>query len=170
MFFTRIICIFANEIINNLVLKIMQKIEIMGRLGRDAEIKTTNTGKQYIQLSAAVSVYNKKEKKNDTVWYSVTGWDERLVKLAQHFTKGKLLSIRGNFKASIYTNANNIPSLSLEISAEGIDFVLTGNSQNENTTKNQAPVPASDEPNIEVKSSYAEQAVTFDDNTDDLPF
>lgn len=147
----------------------MQKLEIMGRLGRDAEIKTTNTGKQYIQFSAAVSEYNKKEKKNDTVWYSITGWDERFVKLAQHLTKGKLLSIRGNFKASIYTNTNNVPSLNLEITAEGIDFVPTGNNQGEDKAK--APAPASDEPNIEVKNSYATQPLaSTTDDTDDLPF
>ena len=64
------------------------------RLTRDAELQTTNAGKQVCRISAAYDVGWGENK--TTVWVEGSLWGDRGQKLAQYLTKGSQLVIHGD--------------------------------------------------------------------------
>ena len=68
----------------------MAKMYGLMRLGRDAEVKTLQSGKQVANLSLA---YNYGQKEGDaypTQWIDAAFWGERAEKIAPYLTKGSL--------------------------------------------------------------------------------
>lgn len=68
----------------------MAKMYGLMRLGRDAEVKTLQSGKQVANLSLA---YNYGQKEGDaypTQWIDAAFWGERAEKIAAYLTKGSL--------------------------------------------------------------------------------
>ena len=74
----------------------MNDIFIDGRLGGDAEVRTTRDGKPYVRFSVANNVYYKGEER--TYWYDVTCYDPFIVeKRSKILTKGTYVFVRGSF-------------------------------------------------------------------------
>lgn len=64
----------------------MNWLLIEGHLGSDAEIRTTQSGKQVVGFSIGCSVGWGERK--DTVWFRGSFWGDRAVKVAPYLTKG----------------------------------------------------------------------------------
>lgn len=87
------------------------RIIIGGRLGKDAELATTQAGKSVLRFSLAVSGgYGDKKK---TEWFSCSMWGERAQKLEPFLKKGVAVLIDGSLSTSAseyngknYTNLN----------------------------------------------------------------
>lgn len=62
---------------------------IQGRLVKDPEIRTTNTGKQVANFTIAEG------DKNNTNYFECQAWEKRAEFLAQYFTKGKSILVVG---------------------------------------------------------------------------
>lgn len=67
----------------------MQTFTVTGNLGRDAEVSTTQSGKQLVKFSIASKGYK------DTTWFNCVSFQERHVKLVQYLTKGGIVSVSG---------------------------------------------------------------------------
>lgn len=64
----------------------------LARLGRDAELRYTQSGDAVCELALAIN-YGRKEADGNrpTQWLSASLWGKRAESLAQHLQKGKLL-------------------------------------------------------------------------------
>jgi len=72
----------------------LNKICLIGRLGKDAELHDTKTGKQYMKFTMATNRSIGKEEK--TEWHNITVWNEKLVEnLHPYLTKGKQIYLEG---------------------------------------------------------------------------
>lgn len=71
-----------------------------GRLGRDAEMRTTPTGKAVCNFSVGVSTGFGDKK--STLWVDATLWGERAGKLSQYLTKGSSVVIGGDVGIRTY--------------------------------------------------------------------
>ena len=81
----------------------MNKLIVIGRLGRDPEEKQTKTGSSYWTFSVATNEWNSKEKEEETTWHNVTCWDEYHGKtLMEKVSKGSILYIEGTLKINTY--------------------------------------------------------------------
>ena len=81
----------------------MNKLIVIGRLGRDPEEKQTKTGSSYWTFSVATNEWNSKEKEEETTWHNVTCWDEYHGKtLVEKVSKGSILYIEGTLKINTY--------------------------------------------------------------------
>ena len=90
----------------------MNNINIIGRLGADAEVKQTETN-QIIKFSVAVD----DGKDRPVIWFRCTKWitSGGSVKIADHIKKGDMIGVSGkvnlseyNGKVSLEINVNNI--------------------------------------------------------------
>lgn len=66
---------------------------VVGRVGRDAEVRDTAAGK-VCTFSVAASVGRDK-----TIWYKVTTWNKLAENDAQYVKKGMLVLVRGQLQA-----------------------------------------------------------------------
>lgn len=74
----------------------MNKGIFIGRVGGDAELKRTTSGKAVASFSMALDngKDNEGQKRNPT-WIKATLWEKRAESLAQYITKGKLVYVEG---------------------------------------------------------------------------
>lgn len=83
----------------------LNRVQLIGRLGKDPESKFTPTGKKVAHFSVAVSNRWKGrdgESKESTEWVNVEAWD-RLGEVCQEYLKkGSLVYIEGRLKTDKY--------------------------------------------------------------------
>ena len=79
----------------------MNKAIIVGRIGKDPEIKYTPSGDAVCEFSMAVSE-NYKDKNGDKVqateWFKIVAWRKLAEICGQYLCKGKLVLIEGKIK------------------------------------------------------------------------
>ena len=71
----------------------MKNIVVAGNIGKDAVVRTTQTGDSVTGWSVAVEERTGQDKR--TVWFDVTLWGKRGSALAQYLTKGTRVAVAG---------------------------------------------------------------------------
>jgi single-strand DNA-binding protein len=87
----------------------INKVELQGFLGRDAEVKTFETGHTKISLSLATSESYKNNKGDwvtSTTWHNVIYWKTKKEESFSFLKKGELVSVNGKLCTRKYTDKN----------------------------------------------------------------
>lgn len=143
----------------------MINVNFNGRLGADAEIKTSaKSGKQYVAMRVATDEFRNGEK--GTAWMNVTYHGDRAIKMQEYLKKGNAVTVMGVETVSTYQNRNGETMVSRDVIADRVEFVNLGKSGE--TQSNDA---VTDTGKFEPKATAAEMATaTAATDTDDLPF
>lgn len=103
----------------------LNRVQLIGRLGRDPESRYTPTGRKVVHFSLAVSNRWKSEEgeiKESTEWINVEAW-ERLGEVSQEFLKkGSLIYVEGRMKTDRYEE-NGISRFFTKVVASTIQFL-----------------------------------------------
>ena len=143
----------------------LNKVMLIGNLGRDPEIRYTPDGSQVASFSLATTdMWTDKNgvRQQATEWHNIVAW-ARLADLSKRFlAKGKQVYVEGRIRTREWTDRDGNKRRTTEIIASGM--VLLGSraeSAEQPATTPQAPAPIS-----EPQSPIQESAIT----DDDLPF
>ena len=87
----------------------MNKAILIGSLGRDPEVRTTQSGSRVVSFSIATSEHWRDkatgERKERVEWHSVVCWNEGLGKVAESYLKkGSKAAIEGQIQTREYTD------------------------------------------------------------------
>jgi single-strand DNA-binding protein len=98
----------------------VNKVILVGNLGRDPEIRSTQDGTRIANLSLATSESwrdkNSGERKERTEWHRVVIFNENLVKLAeQYLKKGSKIYVEGALQTRKWTDQAGIEKYSTEV-------------------------------------------------------
>ena len=98
----------------------VNKVTLIGNLGRDPEIRRLNSGEQIANLRIATTEnWRDKatgERKERTEWHSVVIFNENLAKIAeQYLKKGSKVYIEGQLQTRKYTDQAGVEKFSTEI-------------------------------------------------------
>ena len=108
----------------------MQKIEIIGNIGRDADVKTMQDGKQFATFSVAC---NEKTKNGETsTWYDVT---TNSVALAEWLKKGTKVFVRGRLSVRQYQTQQGENRISMNVAASEIEITNFADKKDQNSEK-----------------------------------
>jgi single-strand DNA-binding protein len=140
----------------------MLYVELIGRLGADAELKTSAKGNQFVSMRVASNDFFNGE--NVTTWVNVMWSGERAVKMQEHMKKGSAVSIHGTLRTSLFTNKNGEQSISTDLFADRVDFVNLGKSGDTQTSE-----AVTDTGTLKPKAQETSSAAASKD-VDDLPF
>lgn len=83
----------------------LNRVQLIGRLGKDPESKFTPTGKKVIHFSVAVSERWKNpegENKEYTEWINVEAWGRLSEVCQEYLRKGSLVYLEGRLKTDKY--------------------------------------------------------------------
>lgn len=105
------------------------RLQVEGRLGMDAEVKTWN-GSQFISFRMA-----NQEKKDKTVWYSVTADYERYKNMLPYLKKGSSLDVLGGYTDDLYTTRENKSGIERKLRVYDMHFVSSGQPKKEEGTQ-----------------------------------
>ena len=98
----------------------VNKVIIVGNLGKDPEIRTLNSGDRVANLRIATSeTWRDKstgERKEKTEWHQVVIFNDNLVKVAESYLrKGSTVYIEGSLQTRKWTDAQGVEKYSTEI-------------------------------------------------------
>ncbi len=108
----------------------VNKVILVGNLGRDPEIRRTQDGRPIANLSIATSdTWRDKatgERKEKTEWHRVVIFSEPLCKVVeQYLRKGAKVYIEGALQTRKWTDQSGVEKYSTEIVLQGFNSVLT---------------------------------------------
>ena len=98
----------------------VNKVILVGNLGRDPEIRTFPSGAKYCQLAVATSERwrdrNTGENRERTEWHRVTIYNEHLVRVAeQYLTKGQTVYLEGQLETRKWQDQSGQDRYSTEV-------------------------------------------------------
>lgn len=107
----------------------VNKVILIGNLGRDPEVRTFQNGGKVCNLRIATSETWKDasgERKERTEWHSVAIFQEGLVRIAeQYLKKGSKVYIEGQLQTRKWQDQSGADKYSTEIVLQGFGGVLT---------------------------------------------
>jgi single-strand DNA-binding protein len=108
----------------------VNKVILVGNLGKDPEIRRTQDGRPIANLSVATSEnWRDKatgERKEKTEWHRVVIFNEGLCKVAeQYLKKGAKVYIEGQLQTRKWTDQSGVEKYSTEVVLQGFNSNLT---------------------------------------------
>ena len=102
----------------------LNHIDIMGRLTRDVELRSTAGGISVASFTLAVDrdLANKQTGERDTDFIDVVAWRGAAEFAAKHFHKGSMMAVSGRLQIREWTDQNNVKRRNAEIVADNIYF------------------------------------------------
>lgn len=135
----------------------MNKLTIIGRLTRDPEMRSTQTGKDVCNFTVAV---NRRQKKadgtTDADFFRVAAWNKLAESCQQYLGKGKLVCVTGVVSVSTYQTQDGQTRAQMEVMAEDVEFL---------TPKGESGAAPQEQPVAQSPMAAAVPVVS-----DDLPF
>ena len=135
----------------------LNHIVLQGRISRDLELKTTNSGMSVMSFPVAVDRDYLKEGQDKTDFINCVAFDKKAEFINRNFSKGSLIVVSGRLQSRKWEDKNGNKRTDWDVIAENVYF---GGSKKENTTAKAEPSP---------DVSAADFIVLEDDGTP-LPF
>ncbi len=108
----------------------VNKVILIGNLGRDPEVRRTQDGKPIANLSIATAeTWRDKvtgERKEKAEWHRVTIFNEGLANIAgQYLKKGSKVYLEGSLQTRKWTDKDGAEKYSTEVVLQGFNATLT---------------------------------------------
>ena len=144
----------------------VNKVIIVGNLGRDPEMRSFPSGDQVANIAIATTDKWKDkqtgEMKEATEWHRVV-FNGRLAEIAgQYLRKGSQVYVEGSLRTSKWTDKNGQERYTTEIRANQLQML----GSTSNSAQRQDPSPAQQP----TQRAAVKPASGFDDMDDDIPF
>lgn len=138
--------------------KSLNKVMLIGNLGKDPELRYTANGTPVASFSIATSDSWKDLEGNlteRTEWHNIVAWRKLAEICGEWLKKGQKVYIEGNIRNRSYDDKNGVKRYVTEIIAD--DLIMLGGGKGVVDTESEYKSPQTTSPNVEEKE-------------DDLPF
>lgn len=133
----------------------MNKVELMGRLTRDIELKSTQSGVSVTAFTVAVDRRFKGQDGNrQTDFIDCVAWRQTAEFVSKYFSKGKMIALVGELQTRNYEDKDGNKRKAVEVNVEEVSFC---GDKSDSGTSADAPVAV---------EAYED----VDDDDDELPF
>lgn len=119
----------------------MNRVNLLGTITKDIELKETSTGVKFTRFSIAVRRNIKNQDgEYDTDFFNIVAWRKTAEIINDYFKKGSRIAISGKLQQNKYTDKDGVERTSVEIVAEDIDFIDKREEHNEATQEHNEEV------------------------------
>lgn len=104
----------------------LNKVMIIGNLGRDPEMRYTPNGKPVTSFSVAVSrtwVKPEGERTETTDWFNVVAWGRLAEICSQYLTKGSMVYVEGRLETRSWEGENGQKHFRTEVVASDVNIL-----------------------------------------------
>jgi single-strand DNA-binding protein len=104
----------------------VNKVILIGNLGRDPELRYTQSGQAVANFSLATTEsWNKKEggREEKTEWHRIVAWARTAELCAQYLSKGRTVYIEGRLQTREWENREGQKQRTTEIVAQTVQFL-----------------------------------------------
>ena len=140
----------------------INKVYLIGRLGRKPELKTSQNGMSYAFLNLAINS-KKKDANGDfaevTQWISVKVFNKTAENCSKYLDKGRQVAVEGKLSSYEKVLPDGKKSFKLDVIGDNVQFLGTGDK-----------IDLRPKDNLEIDNNSMAKAAAVDFNTDDIPF
>jgi len=149
----------------------INKVTLIGRLGAEPDVRSTQDGRSIVSFSVATSETwkdkNSGEKREKTEWHRVVIFNEGLGKIAQQYlNKGSRVYLEGQLQTRKWEDQSGQEKYTTEVVIQNYNGNLTLlDSRNDNSSQNSQIA--------DNKSNFIDTATKTDENNefdDEIPF
>jgi single-strand DNA-binding protein len=148
----------------------VNKVILVGNLGRDAELRYTPGGAAVATLNLATTeVFKDREgqKKEDTQWHRVILWGKTAETLQDYLTKGKQIYVEGKLQTRKWKDKDGNDKYTTEVRGDRV-VLLSGGARGDGASRGESgggrPTAAADD------FGHAEPGGSVELTDDDIPF
>ena len=148
----------------------LNKIILMGRLTRDPELRSTQSGISVTSFSLAVERDFGRGEERQTDFFDVVAWRSTAEFVQKYFRKGQLVAVEGRLQTRKWEDRDGNKRTSYEVVADNVYFA---------ERKSDTPAPAdygappprqNDSEPLPFDSNAPSSFATLEDNDEELPF
>jgi single-strand DNA-binding protein len=111
---------------------VLNKIMLIGNLGRDPEMNVTADGTPFTRFSLAVSrsyKTNTGERREETEWFNIVAWRQLAERCNTYLHKGSKVYIEGRLTQRKYTDKNGIERSTVDVIASDMEMLTPKGTQ-----------------------------------------
>jgi len=146
----------------------VNKVILIGRLGKDPEMRYTSSGTAVVNFSLATNHFMKDQDGNNsdqTEWHQVVAFGRTAEVASEYLNKGKLVYIEGRLQTRSWDDQNGQKRYKTEVVCSNLQLLGSkGDSElpQEETPEMEKPIESNNEKESKTTASAEEE--------DDLPF
>ena len=157
----------------------VNKVIIVGNLGRDPEVRYTPNGSAVCNVTVATSRVRKNkesgEKSEDTEWHRVVFFDKLAEIAGEYLKKGRSVYVEGRLQTRKWTDKDGVEKYTTEIVATEMQMLgsregMGGGASSEEGGGYERPAPAARPAAAAANRPAAKSPSGFSDMDDDIPF
>jgi single-strand DNA-binding protein len=145
----------------------MNKVTLIGNLGKDPEVRQTNNGTTVVNLALATKGKKKDQAGNwvdKTEWHRVVGFGKRIEAIGKYFKKGSGIVIEGELETRQWDDKQGQKRYTTEVVIRDWEFPPAGSGQGRSSGSNSQGDYQQDQSN-----DYGDHNSSSIDD-DDIPF
>ena len=150
----------------------VNKVILIGRLGRDPEIKYTPSGAPVAKFSLATDEVFKDragEQQRRTEWHNIVAWNKLAEICGEYLTKGKQVYIEGSIRSRQWEDQSGNKRTAYEIVAREMKMLGSRADAERNSATATAPTTVSG-PGTNDRESPSEVPSSPEITDEDIPF
>ena len=101
----------------------MNRVELVGRLSRDPELRHTSNGMAVCQINVAISRRVSQGRDPETDFINVVVWDKQAENVARYLSKGRQVAVEGRIQTRSYDNNEGKRTYITEVVANNVEFL-----------------------------------------------
>lgn len=111
----------------------LNSVIIMGRITRDLELRTTNSGATVLSFTVAVDRGGKQAQGEDrqTDFISCVAWNQQAEFINRYFGKGRMIAIEGSLRTGSFDDKNGVKHYTTEVWVNRVSFTGEPKSQSD---------------------------------------
>jgi single-strand DNA-binding protein len=158
----------------------VNKVIIVGNLGRDPEVRYTPNGSAVCNVTVATSRVRKNkdsgEKSEDTEWHRIVFFDKLAEIAGEYLKKGRSVYVEGRLQTRKWQDKDGVEKYTTEIVATEMQMLGSregmggGASDDGGGSSYERPAPASRPAGAAANRPAAKSSSGFSDMDDDIPF
>ena len=106
----------------------INRVELLGRVGSDPELRRTQSGTAVVQLRLATD-RRRENGKDETDWHTIVCWAKQAEAVAEYVRKGERVYVSGRLQQQSWETDAGERRSRTEVHAHEVIFLGTGNGQ-----------------------------------------
>ncbi len=153
----------------------VNKVILLGNLGRDPEIRSMQSGKKMASFSIATSKRwkdrNTQEQKENTSWHNIVVFNEGLVDVIERYIKkGSKIYVEGELSTRKYQDKDGNDKYTTEVVLQGYNSTLTMLDSRNSGSASIEEAPNNSSLDSKLEDTLDSQVSDSQDLDDDIPF
>jgi single-strand DNA-binding protein len=117
---------------------VINKVILMGRLGKDPAIRRLENGRIVANVTLATNDYYTRDgqRLENTEWHNLEMWDKQAELAEKYLKKGRVIYVEGKIKTDKFTDSEGLEKQVRKIRVQTLQLVDLGNRNNEHRENN----------------------------------